>query len=75
MKVKFEVVVKGSYDHALQEGHRLVPTSARNAKISVKRRSDTDVYDVTVNYENTLKDNNFSVQDFCNNLKTTQKGK
>lgn len=69
MKVKFEVVVKGSYDHALNAGHKLVPQGAKNAKVSAKRQKDSDVYDVKVNYENTLKDNSFSVQEFFESLK------
>lgn len=69
MKVKFEVVVKGSYDHALNAGRELVPQGAKNAKVSAKRQKDSDVYDVTVNYENTLKDNSFSVQEFFESLK------
>ena len=76
MKAKIELTVKGSYDHALKEGHRLLPNSARNAKISAKRRKDSDVYDVKVNYEDTVKKGTaFDLDAFFADINNLGKGK
>lgn len=75
MKAKIELSVWGSYEHALNEGRKIAPRSAKNIKVRAKLNKNTNIYDVTVNYENNLSNSHFSVQDFCNNLKTNQKGK
>lgn len=74
MRAKIEIVVKAdSHDHALNEGRSLVPKNATKVMINAKRRNKSDCYDVKVNYENDLKDNNFSVQEFINSFNQSKK--
>lgn len=69
MKADVRLVVEGSYDDALKEGQRFIPTGVTNARVKAKRIKDSNRWNVSIKYKNDKPNNpNLSVQDFISNF-------
>lgn len=51
MKADVRLVVEGSYDDALKEGQRFIPTGVTNARVKAKRIEDSNRWNVSIKYQ------------------------
>lgn len=51
MKADIRLVVEGSYDDALKEAQRFIPTGVPNARVKAKRIKDSNRWNVSIKYQ------------------------